>query len=91
MKRAADISSAIIMLSAIVITGSTANAAPQESCRFIEARAERDACYQRQDAARLARQKANETRQAEPVKPYEPMSADDAQLAKAIRGICRGC
>ena len=60
-------------------------------CRFIEARPEREACYQRQEAARLSRQKANEAREAEQQKPYEPMSAEDAQLAKAIRGICRGC
>lgn len=92
MKRAAEISSAIIILSAIIITASAANAAPPESCRLIEARAEREACYQRQDAARLERQRVNEVRQqAEQAKPYEPMTSDDAQLAKAIRGICRGC
>ena len=65
-------------------------AAP-EQCRFIEARSEREACYQRQETARAARQKALETQQAAQPKPYEPMAAEDAQLAKAIRGICRGC
>lgn len=92
MKRAARISSAIIILSAIIITPSAAVAAPPESCRFIEVRAERETCYQRQDAARLERQRVNEVRQqSEQAKPYEPMTADDAQLAKAMRGICRGC
>lgn len=92
MKRAAGIPSAIIILSTIIIAASTADAAPPESCRFIETRAEREACYQRQDAARLERQRVNEVRQqAEQAKPYEPMTADDAQLAKAMRGICRGC
>jgi len=86
MKRAAGI------LSAIIVTATTAHAAPPESCRFIEARTEREACYQRQDAARIERQKVNEVRQqAEQPRPYEPMTADDAQLAKAMRGICRGC
>lgn len=85
MKRAAWI------LFAVVLTSSPADAAPPEQCRFIEARAEREACYQRQEAARAARQKANEVRQAEQQKPYEPMTADDAQLAKSLRSICRGC
>ncbi len=80
------------MLFAITLTAPAAIAAPPEQCRFIEARADREACYQRQEAARLARQKANEVREAEQQqKPYEPMTADDAQLAKAMRGICRGC
>jgi hypothetical protein len=79
----------IHVLFAFAISQSAAAAA--EQCRFIEARAEREACYQRQETARLARQKANEAREAEQQKPYEPMSAEDAQLAKAIRGICRGC
>lgn len=85
MKRASWI------LLVVALTTSHANAATPEQCRFIEARAEREACYQRQEAARLARQKANETREAEQQKPYEPMTADDAQLARAMRGICRGC
>lgn len=76
---------------ALTISGLSSALAATEQCRFIEARADRDACYQRQDAERLARQKANEARQAEQPKPYEPMTADDAQLAKAMRGICRGC
>ena len=59
---------------AVVLTSSSGHAVTPEQCRFIEARPEREACYQRQEAARLSRQKANE-----------------AQLAKAIRGICRGC
>jgi hypothetical protein len=68
---------------------STAEAA--EQCRFIEARSEREACYQRQEAARAARQKAREVQEAAQPKPYEPMAAEDAQLAKSMRGICRGC
>jgi hypothetical protein len=85
MKRASWI------LLAVTLTSYPAHSATPEQCRFIEARAEREACYQRQEAARLARQKVNEARQAEQPKPYEPMAADDAQLAKSIRGICRGC
>jgi len=70
---------------------SASGAAAAEQCRFIEARAEREACYQRQETERIARQKANEARQATQQKPYEPMTQEDAQLAKSMRGICRGC
>jgi hypothetical protein len=88
--RTSDMKRAAWILFAVVLT-SPADAAPPEQCRFIEARAEREACYQRQEVARAARQKANEVRQAEQQKPYEPMTADDAQLAKSLRSICRGC
>ena len=76
---------------ALAISGFPPALAATEQCRFIEARLEREACYQRQETARAARQKALETQQAAQPKPYEPMTEDDAQLAKAIRGICRGC
>ena len=76
---------------ALAIWGLPSAMAAPEQCRFIEARSEREACYQRQETARAARQKALETQQAAQPKPYEPMTEDDAQLAKAIRGICRGC
>ena len=86
MKLAACLSFAVMM------TASATDAAATEQCRFIEARPEREACYQRQEVARAARQKANEARQqAEQQKPYEPMTQEDAQLAKSMRGICRGC
>lgn len=78
------------LLFAVVMSAATA-AAAAEQCRFIEARSEREACYQRQDAERAARQKANEARQAAQPKPYEPMSQEDAVLAKSLRSICRGC
>ena len=72
---------------AVAISVTVATAAPVEQCRFIDARAEREACYQRQEVARAARQKAQAARQ----KPYEPMAVEDAQLAKSLRSICRGC
>ena len=73
---------------------SASAAAAAEQCRFIEARAEREACYQRQEAARAIRQKAQEALEAEQAaqqKPYEPMAPEDAELARSMRGICRGC
>jgi hypothetical protein len=76
---------------ALTISGLSSALAAAEQCRFIEARSEREACYQRQETARAARQKASEAREAEQQKPYEPMAQEDAQLAKSLRSICRGC
>jgi hypothetical protein len=76
---------------AVAMNVTVSTAAPVEQCRFIEARSEREACYQRQEVARAARQKANEAQQAARQKPYEPMATEDAQLAKSLRSICRGC
>ena len=44
---------------ALAISGLPSALAAAEQCRFIEARSEREACYQRQETARAARQKAN--------------------------------
>ena len=45
---------------ALAISGLAPALAAGEQCRFIEARPEREACYQRQETARAARQKASE-------------------------------
>ncbi|ANW01960.1 hypothetical protein [Bradyrhizobium icense] len=76
---------------ALAMTASVSAATAVEQCRFIEARPEREACYQRQEVARAARQKAEEAKQAVQQKPYEPIAPEDAQLAKSLRSICRGC
>ena len=76
---------------ALAISGLPSALAAPEQCRFIEARPEREACYQRQETARAARQKDSEAREAAEQKPSEPMTQEDAQLAKSLRSICRGC
>ena len=75
----------------LAISGLPSALAAAEQCRFIEARPDREACYQRQETERAARQKALEAQQAAQPKPYEPMGSEDAQLAKSMRGIWRGC
>lgn len=76
---------------ALAISDLPSALAAAEQCRFIEARPEREACYQRQETARAARQKASEARQTAEQKPYEPMTQEDAVIAKSLRSICRGC
>lgn len=65
--------------------------AQTEQCRFVQDKGQQDACYQRQEAARAVRQKQQAAREAAQSKPIEPMSSDDETMARAIRGICRGC
>ena len=60
---------------ALTISGLSSALAAPEQCRFIEARLEREACYQRQETERAARQKANDARQAAAAKA---LRADDA-------------
>jgi hypothetical protein len=61
-----------------------------EQCRFIEAKPDREACYQRQEAALAAKRKAKEVRDA-PLKPLEQRDPEDIQLSRTLHSICRGC
>ena len=70
---------------------SPALAEVEQNCRFIQAKPEREACYQRQEAALAEKRKQAATREAAP--PYSPeqMSREDAALKAQLRSICRGC
>lgn len=61
-----------------------------QQCRLIEKKAEREACYVRQDEARAAKTKANEAaKKAAIVSP--PLIDDDRALSRTLHSICRGC
>jgi hypothetical protein len=62
-----------------------------EQCRFIQGKAEREACYPRQEAALAEKRKQAATREAKPAPTLEQMSREDAALKAQLRGICRGC
>jgi len=93
MKFAACITFAFSIAMSVPLAMTAAVSAPAvaEQCRFVQEKGEREACYQRQEAARADRQKAQAAREAEQSKPLEPMTSDDVTLARAMRGICRGC
>jgi hypothetical protein len=67
-------------------------AALEQSCRFIQAKADREACYKRQEEELAAKRKpatpANESRTVESL---QQMRQDDDAVYRSIRGICRGC
>ena len=63
-----------------------------EQCRFVQAKAEREACYQRQEAALAARRKrTEEPRRDKTMESLEQMKHEDEALNRQIHGICRGC
>ncbi len=70
---------------------SVAPATAVEQCRFIQARAEREACYQRQEAELAAKRKPPEPRRDATMEALEQMKQEDQALDRQIHGICRGC
>ena len=61
-----------------------------ERCRFIQAKAEREACYTRQEAALAARRKPEPSRDTT-VESMQQMRRDDDAVYRSLRSICRGC
>ena len=71
---------------------STVQAEVEQNCRFVTAKAEREACYQRQEAALAEKRKEAAARDAAMTSSSPAqMSADDAALRSTLRSICRGC
>ena len=68
-----------------------------EQCRFIQARADREACYARQEAALAAKRKPEPTTtdtrstDARMIESLQQMRRDDAEVYRSLHGICRGC
>jgi hypothetical protein len=68
-------------------------AALEQNCRFIQAKADREACYKRQEEQLAARRKAAPQATGESVTadPLRQMRQDDDAVYRSIHGICRGC
>ncbi len=61
-----------------------------EECRSIQAKADREACYQRQESELATKRKARApvTTQAQDIDEFK---REDDRLARQLRTICRGC
>ena len=68
-------------------------AAEVEQCRFIQGKAEREACYARQDAALAAKRKPAPVSNADTrmFETLEQMRREDAEVYRSLHSICRGC
>ena len=78
------------LLSSALTLGATP-AAAVEQCRFIQAKTEREACYQKQEAELAAKRNKPEPKRDTTMEALQQMKQEDAELNRQIRGICRGC
>ena len=74
----------------IALTLISSPASAVEQCRFIQAKPEREACYQRQEAE-LAAKKKPEPRRDPTMEAVQQMKHEDEALDRQIHNICRGC
>ena len=77
-------------LLALTISAAPARAAV-EQCRFIQAKPEREACYQRQEAELAAKRKPESAPESSSLDSLQQMRREDETLYRTMRGICRGC
>ncbi len=77
-----------------IMLGLILGAAPAmavEQCRFIQAKPEREACYQRQEKELAAKRKPEPTADTRAMESMRQMRQEDEIVYKSLRGICRGC
>jgi hypothetical protein len=81
---------AISLLACAVLMLGAAPAVAVEQCRCIQAKPEREACYERQEAALAAKRKPEMAPQAKAMQSLE-MNREDEALNRQLHSICRGC
>jgi hypothetical protein len=78
-----------------VMLAFTIGAAPAlaavEQCRFIRAKADREACYERQAIELAAKRKPEPNSDTSTLESLQQMRRDDDAVYKSLRSICRGC
>jgi hypothetical protein len=78
-----------VMLALLI--GAPSALAAVEQCRFIQAKPEREACYQRQAVALAAKRKPEPAAGTSTLESLQDMRRDDDAVYKSLRSICRGC
>jgi hypothetical protein len=73
-----------------VINSSSPVLAAVEQCRFIQAKNDREACYDRQARALAARRTPSVTGNPKTIDSEQTTPEDDA-MKRSLRSICRGC
>jgi hypothetical protein len=77
--------------SLLLILGASPAPALEPNCRFIQARAAREACYKQQEAELAARRKPPPSAESRDLETIQRMRQEDAEVYRSLRGICRGC
>ena len=95
MNRESDKGRAALKFIISVMLGLMIGAAPAvaavEQCRFIQAKPEREACYQRQEKELAAKRKPEPTADTRAMESLQQMRQEDEVVYRSLRGICRGC
>jgi hypothetical protein len=73
------------------LIGTAPALAEVEQCRFIQAKAEREACYTRQETALAAKRKPEPAADTKAMESLQQMRQEDDAVYKSLRSICRGC
>jgi hypothetical protein len=80
----------LALLAGLIVTATPALAIEQ-NCRFIQVRAEREACYQKQEAELAAKRKPEPSADSKDLETMQRMRQEDAEVYRSMRSICRGC
>ncbi|MBR0820065.1 hypothetical protein [Bradyrhizobium liaoningense] len=82
---------AFAALTAFAISATPVSAVEQ-SCRFIQAKPDREACYKRQEEELAAKRKpAAPADESNTLQSLRQMRQDDDAVYRSINNICRGC
>jgi hypothetical protein len=74
-----------------LMIGAAPAMAAVEQCRFIQAKPDREACYERQEKALAAKRKPQPAADTTAMESLQQMRRDDDEVYKSLRSICRGC
>ena len=80
----------LVPLTLALMLGTTPSLAV-EQCRFIQAKPEREACYQRQEAELAARRKPEPAYDTTRLESLKQTREEDDAVYRSLRSICRGC
>jgi hypothetical protein len=80
----------LLIVIALAISAAPA-AALEQNCRFIQAKADREACYKRQEEELAAKRKPEPSSESKTLDSLKQMRQDDDAVYRSISGICRGC
>ena len=80
----------LLILIALAISAAPA-AALEQNCRFIQAKADREACYKRQEEELAAKRKPEPSSESKTLDSLKQVRQDDDAVYRSISGICRGC
>jgi hypothetical protein len=81
----------LLSLLLALMVGAGPALAMEQNCRFIPAKAEREACYAKQEAELAAKRKPEPTAASKELETIQQMRREDAEVYRSMRSICRGC